>query len=307
MSDALVRAMAAKAYSLESEDVQQAIRAALLLNGLCATSVDVRRLASRAIQIVMALPSRHCLFTCLCVSQVGNSPTMPSSLRSGFAAAVTSNKEVETTLAGRNESCRRASLYCTLAALCKVPIALTLVDEIAEFFEGNEAQKALLCNPSSPKSPLTVPMVSSWALELPGHSLSPAGGNRLGLGVDFESSAQESISLVSLPTTTYDVRPCVEAPSLSHDDVTMLWCLQAHKLRLTRAQLDTLNSCIVFGKRGHGGKGQASATPDKDLHKFVLGVLASAETAEVYGAFKLLLVLTGFVHFKCACCFSSRW
>ncbi len=67
MSDALVRAMAAKAYSLESEDVQQAIRGALLLNGLCATSVDVRRLASRATQIVMALPSRHCLFTCLCV------------------------------------------------------------------------------------------------------------------------------------------------------------------------------------------------------------------------------------------------
>ena len=58
---------------------------------------------------------------------------------------------------------------------------------------------------------------------------------------------------------------------------------QATRLRLDREALDAVNDCIIFGKRGPGGKDAPAVVHDKDLQKFVKDVLANTETAKEYG------------------------
>lgn len=101
--------------------------------------------------------------------QVGASPTMPSHLGPGFAAAIKGHVEIEKTVTGRNQSTRRASFYCSLQALSAVSSAMAIINRIVDYFDSDDEQRALLCEAGSLKgvAKLTDSTIAMWALEQP--------------------------------------------------------------------------------------------------------------------------------------------
>ncbi len=96
---------------------------------------------------------------------------MSMDVRPAFAAAVRDNKEIATKVAGRTQSARRASLYCTLAALRATAGAMGVVDSLVEHFGDSPADRALLCEASTTvtaSDALTTDTAVLWALEQPG-------------------------------------------------------------------------------------------------------------------------------------------
>jgi hypothetical protein len=92
---------------------------------------------------------RPLLIPSLWLGQVGGSPTVNVEVRPAFAAAVRDNKEIATKVAGRTQSARRASLFCTLAALRSTANAMGVVDSLVDHFGGSPADRALLCEAST--------------------------------------------------------------------------------------------------------------------------------------------------------------
>ena len=104
----------------------------------------------------------------LSLGQVGGSPTVSVEVRPAFATAVRDNKEIATKVAGRTQSARRASLYCTLAALRGTVDAMGVVDSLVEHFGGSAPDRSLLSTTVTASDALTADTAALWALEQPG-------------------------------------------------------------------------------------------------------------------------------------------
>ena len=114
----------------------------------------------------------------LWLGQVGGSPTVSVEVRPAFATAVRDNKEIATKVVGRTQSARRASLYCTLAALRATADAMGVVDSLVDHFGGSPADRSLLCEASTTvtaSDALTADTAALWALEQPGMAGGGAG------------------------------------------------------------------------------------------------------------------------------------